>query len=125
MVETRGLAASIVAVDVMAKAAEVTVIGVSRIGDGLVSVSFIGDMASVTAAVDSARRAVAAAGGTIVSTVVGRPAVPARLVRDSPPAEPREAAAPGGRPKRRSARSAAPRRRPAAPPPAPPTERGE
>ncbi|MEU5552519.1 MULTISPECIES: BMC domain-containing protein [unclassified Micromonospora] len=85
MVETRGLAASIVAVDVMTKAAEVTVIGVSRIGDGLVTVSFIGDMASVTAAVDSARRAVAATGGTIAATVVGRPAVPAHLVRDTPP----------------------------------------
>ncbi|MGW0504469.1 BMC domain-containing protein [Micromonospora sp. NPDC003241] len=98
MVETRGLAASIVAVDVMAKAAEVTVIGVSRIGDGLVTVSFIGDMASVTAAVDSARRAVAATGGTIVATVLGRPAVPAHLVRDAPPTDrhPREAERPDG-----------------------------
>ncbi|MFI7024196.1 BMC domain-containing protein [Micromonospora sp. NPDC049900] len=87
MVETRGLAASIVVVDVMAKAAEVTVIGVSRIGGGLVTVSFIGDMASVTAAVDSARQAVAATGGTIVATVLGRPAVPAHLVRDAPPAD--------------------------------------
>ncbi|MGC5331146.1 BMC domain-containing protein [Micromonospora sp. DT62] len=85
MVETRGLTASIVAVDVMAKAAEVKVIGVRRIGAGLVTVSFIGDMASVTAAIEGARRAVAAVGGTLVSTVIGRPAIPTGLLRDTDP----------------------------------------
>lgn len=85
IVETHGLTASIVAVDVMAKAAEVTVIGVRRVGGGLVAVSFTGDMASVTAAVESARQAVAAVGGTLTSTVVGRPAVPTTFLRAPAP----------------------------------------
>ncbi|MEU4568911.1 BMC domain-containing protein [Micromonospora sp. NPDC023956] len=101
MVEARGLAASIVAVDVMAKAAEVTVIGVQRIGDGLVAVSFTGDMASVTTAVESARQAVAAVGGTITSTVIGRPAVPTTVLRDTdhevPAGVPPAGDTPGGR----------------------------
>ncbi|AYF26739.1 hypothetical protein CSH63_04530 [Micromonospora tulbaghiae] len=81
MVETQGLTASIVAVDVMGKAAEVRLIGVQRIGDGIVTVSLIGDMASVTSAVESARQAVAAIGGTVVTTVIGRPTVPTDLLR--------------------------------------------
>lgn len=103
MVETHGLAASIVAVDVMSKAAEVTVIGVRRIGGGLVAVSIIGDMASVTTAVEQARRAATAAGGTLTSTVIGRPAVPADLFGDSgptdrQPAQPPEVADPPHQP---------------------------
>ncbi|WFE33500.1 BMC domain-containing protein [Micromonospora sp. WMMD975] len=100
MVETRGLTASIVAVDVMGKAAEVRLIGVRRIGDGLVTVSLVGDMASVTAAVESARRAVAAIGGTAVTTVIGRPTVPTNLLREPraggtpPPAPPTTAPPP-------------------------------
>ncbi|WBB83097.1 BMC domain-containing protein [Micromonospora sp. WMMC264] len=89
MVETQGLTASIVAVDVMGKAAEVRLIGVQRIGDGIVTVSLVGDMASVTSAVESARQAVAAIGGTVVTTVIGRPAVPTDLLR-----EPRTGGAP-------------------------------
>ncbi|MFE2613575.1 BMC domain-containing protein [Micromonospora chalcea] len=125
MVETQGLTASIVAVDVMGKAAEVRLIGVQRIGDGIVTVSLVGDMASVTSAVESARQAVAAIGGTVVTTVIGRPAVPTDLLREprtggapKPPAtappsaaggaelEPGPAAAPPAVPARRSAEKA-------------------
>ncbi|GGM18089.1 MULTISPECIES: BMC domain-containing protein [Micromonospora] len=88
VVETHGLTASIVAVDVMAKAAQVRLIGVRRIGDGIVTVSVVGDMASVTAAVESARLAVTAIGGTVASTVIGRPAVPTAVLRDAGPVEP-------------------------------------
>ncbi|GHH69241.1 hypothetical protein GCM10017673_19400 [Streptosporangium violaceochromogenes] len=111
VVEAQGLAASIVAVDVMTKAADVKVIGVRRVGGGLVAVSFIGDMASVTAAIDSARRAAAAAGGTLTSTVIGRPAVPASLLRDDTAGErPAGGAASGARAKPRPARGPAARR---------------
>lgn len=125
MVETQGLTASIVAVDVMGKAAEVRLIGVQRIGDGIVTVSLVGDMASVTSAVESARQAVAAIGGTVVTTVIGRPAVPTDLLRErrtggapKPPAtappsaaggaelKPGPAAAPPAVPARRSAEKA-------------------
>ncbi|MEU4437275.1 BMC domain-containing protein [Micromonospora chalcea] len=125
MVETQGLTASIVAVDVMGKAAEVRLIGVQRIGDGIVTVSLVGDMASVTSAVESARQAVAAIGGTVVTTVIGRPTVPTDLLREprtggapKPPAtappsaaggtelEPGPAAAPPAVPARRSAEKA-------------------
>ncbi|GAA1738272.1 BMC domain-containing protein [Luedemannella helvata] len=140
MVETRGLTASVVAIDVMAKAAEVKVIGVRRSGGGLVAVSFIGDMASVRAAVESARRAVAAIGGTVSSTVIGRPAVPATFFRgpepsaegepvaeaggpsaeDEPAAAGAEPPATGAKPGRRTGRSTAPKRRPPASGPQPP-----
>ncbi|MFY1621899.1 BMC domain-containing protein [Micromonospora sp. WMMD723] len=92
VVETQGLAVAIVAVDAMTKAAEVTVIGVRRIGGGLVTVSFIGDIASVTAAAESARQAVTATGGSLTSTVIGRPAVPTDLFRHTAPGEHRPSA---------------------------------
>ncbi|WP_435832756.1 BMC domain-containing protein [Micromonospora wenchangensis] len=114
VVETRGLAAAIVAVDAMTKAAEVTVIGVRRIGGGLVTVSFIGDIASVTAAAESARQAVTATGGSLTSTVIGRPAVPADLFRHTAPGGQRPPATGAAEVQGRSAGPAAPE--PTAPP---------
>ncbi|QDY07772.1 BMC domain-containing protein [Micromonospora sp. HM134] len=116
VVETQGLAAAIVAVDAMTKAAEVTVIGVRRIGGGLVTVSFIGDIASVTAAAESARQAVTATGGSLTSTVIGRPAVPADLFRDTAPGEQRP-------PATSAAEAPSPPAEPAAPEPTGPPDR--
>jgi bacterial microcompartment shell protein len=71
-VETRGLVGVIEAADSAVKAADVRIIGFEPIGDGLVSVCFQGDVASVQAAVQTA---VESAGR--VSTVVSHHVIPA------------------------------------------------
>ena len=53
MIETRGTLAAIEAVDVMLKAADVTLVEKTKIGGGLVTVTVTGDVAAVTAAVDA------------------------------------------------------------------------
>ncbi len=55
MIET-GTLAAIEAVDVMLKAADVTLVEKTKIGGGLVTVTVTGDVAAVTAAVDAAHR---------------------------------------------------------------------
>ena len=79
MVEVRGMADALAVVDVVVKAAAVHVHGLRRIGDGIVTVSFTGDVSSVQAGVDAARKMCAERGTTVSSTVIGRPAVPGWL----------------------------------------------
>lgn len=99
-VETRGLVGVIEAADAAAKAADVELGAFERVGDGLVSVRFWGDVAAVQAAVLAA---VEAAGkvGTVVSHHVipaphsqvgsclrshtGAPAAPAASAAPAPP----------------------------------------
>lgn len=71
-VETRGLVGVIEAADTAAKAAEVELLGFQQIGDGLVSVRFRGDVASVQAAM-----AAAVAAAERVSSVVSYHVIPA------------------------------------------------
>ena len=57
MVETRGLVPAIEAADAMTKAAEVTLVGMEKIGSGLVTVMVRGDVGAVQAAVDAGKTA--------------------------------------------------------------------
>ncbi|MEG1993178.1 MAG: BMC domain-containing protein, partial [Acetivibrio sp.] len=57
MVETRGLVASIEAADAMLKAADVELIGMEKIGSGLVTVMVQGEVGAVKAAVESGEEA--------------------------------------------------------------------
>ena len=54
LIETQGLVGVIEAADTAAKAADVRLLGIERIGGGLVSLRFSGDVASVNAAVQAA-----------------------------------------------------------------------
>ena len=71
MVEAKGLVTLIEASDAMLKAADVTLLGWSKIGSGMVTAFVVGDVAAVKAAVDAG----AAAGGR-VGEIVGVQVIP-------------------------------------------------
>lgn len=71
MIEAKGLVTLIEASDAMLKAANVTLLGWSKIGSGMVTAFVVGDVAAVKAAVDAG----AAAGGR-VGEIVGVQVIP-------------------------------------------------
>ena len=73
MVETRGLTAVIEASDAMLKAANVDLIGYSRVGRGLVTSFVKGDVAAVKAATDAGAAAAAKVGEVVSVHVIPRP----------------------------------------------------
>ena len=73
MIETRGLTAAIEASDAMVKAAEVTLVGTTKIGSGLVTVLVRGDVGAVKAAVESGAAAAARLGEVVATHVIPRP----------------------------------------------------
>lgn len=75
MIETRGLLASIEAVDAMLKAADVTLLDRTKVGGGLVTISVTGDVVAVKAAVDAGAAAAERLGDGLLVTqhVIARP----------------------------------------------------
>lgn len=72
-VETIGLAAAIAAADVMVKSANVKIETVANADSGLITVICTGDLASVNAAVDAGKAAVAQMGTVFNSNNIPRP----------------------------------------------------
>lgn len=74
LVETRGLTAAIEALDSMAKAANIRLVDMKRVGSGLITVIIAGDVADVIAAVEVGKLAPQQTGGELVSCdVIPRP----------------------------------------------------
>ena len=73
MIETRGLTASIEAADAMLKAADVELIGIEKIGSGLVTVLVQGEVGAVKAAVESGQEAASKLGELVAVHVIPRP----------------------------------------------------
>lgn len=73
MIETRGLVASIEAADAMLKAANVTLVGIEKIGSGLVTVFVQGDVGAVKAATESGQAAASRLGELVAVHVIPRP----------------------------------------------------
>ena len=73
MIETRGLVAVIEAADAALKAANVKYAGQSKVGSGLVSVTFTGDVAAVKAAIDAGSQAASKIGEVVSVNVIARP----------------------------------------------------
>ena len=73
MVETRGLVALIEAADAMAKAADVKLVKVEKIGGGYVTVLCRGDVAAVKAAIDAGAAAAERIGEVVSTHVIPRP----------------------------------------------------
>ncbi|MGX7059814.1 BMC domain-containing protein [Vagococcus humatus] len=73
LIETRGLIASIEATDAMLKAANVTLVGQEKIGQGLITVMVRGDVGAVKAAVEAGVSAAEAIGEIISHYVIPRP----------------------------------------------------
>ncbi|HZK53326.1 MAG TPA: ethanolamine utilization microcompartment protein EutM [Desulfosporosinus sp.] len=73
MIETKGLIGAIEASDAMVKAANVTLIGKTLVGGGLVTVMVRGDVGAVKAATDAGSAAAARVGELISVHVIPRP----------------------------------------------------
>ena len=72
MIETRGLVGAVEAADAMVKAANVTLIGRSQVGGGLVTVMVRGDVGAVKAATDAGAAAANKVGELVNVHVIPR-----------------------------------------------------
>jgi microcompartment protein CcmL/EutN len=73
MIETKGLVGSIEAADAMVKAANVHLIGMEKVGGGLVTVMVRGDVGAVKAATEAGAEAARSVGELISVHVIPRP----------------------------------------------------
>ena len=73
MIETKGLVPLVEASDAMLKAANVTLVGWSKIGSGMVTAMVVGDVAAVKAAVDAGAAAAGRVGEVVGVQVIPRP----------------------------------------------------
>ena len=73
MIETKGLVGAVEAADAMVKAANVTLMGRTQVGGGLVTVMVRGDVGAVKAAVDAGAAAAKNVGELISVHVIPRP----------------------------------------------------
>lgn len=73
MVETKGFVASLEAADAMLKAANVTLVGKTQVGGGLVAIIVRGDVGAVKAAVDAGAAAAERVGELVSVHVIPRP----------------------------------------------------
>src|SRR5215468_2629693 len=73
MIETKGLVALVEASDAMMKSANVTLVGWSKIGSGMVTAFVVGDVAAVKAAVDAGAAAAGRVGEVVGVQVIPRP----------------------------------------------------
>lgn len=73
MVETRSLVGAIEATDAMLKSADVQIMDFQIVGSGLVNVTVTGEVAAVTAAVESGRISAEEIAEVISANVIPRP----------------------------------------------------
>lgn len=73
MIETKGLIGAVEAADAMVKAANVTLMGRTQIGAGLVTVMVRGDVGAVKAATDAGAAAAGRVGEVVSIHVIPRP----------------------------------------------------
>jgi len=73
MVETKGFVAAVEAADAMVKAANVTLIGKTQVGSGLVAILVRGDVGAVKAATDAGAAAASKVGEVVSVHVIPRP----------------------------------------------------
>ncbi len=73
MIETRGLIGAVEAADAMVKAANVTLIGRTQVGSGLVTVMVRGDVGAVKAAVGAGAASAKIVGELVSVHVIPRP----------------------------------------------------
>ncbi|MBM3214417.1 BMC domain-containing protein [Candidatus Poribacteria bacterium] len=73
LIETKGLVGSIEAADAMVKAANVHLVGLEKIGGGLVTVMVRGDVGAVKAATEAGAEAARSVGELVSVHVIPRP----------------------------------------------------
>jgi ethanolamine utilization protein EutM len=73
LIETKGYVAALAAADAMVKAANVTIVGRQEVGDGLVSVTIVGDVGAVKAATEAGAETASNVGELVSVHVIPRP----------------------------------------------------
>ena len=73
LLETKGYVAAMASADAMVKAANVTIIGRQEVGDGLVSVTIVGDVGAVKAATEAGAETASNVGELVSVHVIPRP----------------------------------------------------
>src|SRR6201986_247718 len=73
LIETKGYVAAMAAGDAMVKAANVTIVGREQVGDGLVSVTIVGDVGAVKAATEAGAETASNVGELVSVHVIPRP----------------------------------------------------
>lgn len=73
MIETKGLVSLLEASDAALKAADISMLGWEKIGSGLVTGFFSGDVAAVKAGVDAGSQAAGRVGEVVAVQVIPRP----------------------------------------------------
>ena len=73
MIETKGLVACVEAADAAVKAANVSVVGYEKIGSGLVTVLFRGEVAACRASCDAGASAAQKVGELVATHVIPQP----------------------------------------------------
>lgn len=72
-IETRGLTAALQAADTMLKSAEVVLVGMEKIGSGLITIVVQGDVGAVKAATEAGAQSASQLGELISINVIPRP----------------------------------------------------
>ena len=88
MIETLGCAAAVEAVDAACKAAAVSYLGCDRVGMGLVTVKFAGDVGAVKAAVCAGAAAASKVGRVVSVHVIPRPSPQLKALDPGPRGRP-------------------------------------
>jgi ethanolamine utilization protein EutM len=73
LIETKGYVAALASADAMVKAANVTIVGREQVGDGLVSVTIVGDVGAVKAATEAGAETASNVGELVSVHVIPRP----------------------------------------------------
>ncbi len=73
LIETKGIAAAVEALDAALKSANVTFVDKHKVGNGLVAITVRGDVAAVRAAVDAGAEAAGKIGEVVSVHVIARP----------------------------------------------------
>ena len=73
MIETKGYVAALAAADAMVKAANVVIVGRQEVGDGLGSVTIVGDVGAVKAATEAGAETASNVGELVSVHVIPRP----------------------------------------------------
>jgi ethanolamine utilization protein EutM len=73
IIETKGLVSLIEASDAALKAADITMVGWSKIGSGMVTGFYAGDVAAVKAGIDAGAEAASQVGEVVSIQVIPRP----------------------------------------------------
>ena len=73
IIETKGLVSLIEASDAALKAADITMIGWNKIGSGMVTGFYAGDVAAVKAGIDAGAEAASQVGEVVSMQVIARP----------------------------------------------------